>query len=318
MEVDRSGMNRGERALGLDLAEHLARGWSTTATLSSDAERSEIRPARKSPPRGHVAVAARACAARPAATRRSAAVAPALAEDLVVLGDRPAAPRRRRRPGAASGSARCGGRGSPPRPGARGTRRGGGRRTGRARPRRRRRRASPRRAAPGAAPHLPQARDRAGEVGADRRVELADVDPQLERVGRRDGEQVAAGEGRPRSRAAAAACSRRGRGRCGRAGVPLPLGELHRGEPVDQLDPAAALHEADRSHAARSPARRAGRRPRRPPSGGSSVWLVDHRRVPHRDLAPGARRAVVVEQRELGARSAARPARRGWRSSPRP
>ena len=38
--------------------------------------------------------------------------------------------------------------------------------------------------APGAPPHLAQARDRAGEGDDDRRVERADVDPQLERVGR--------------------------------------------------------------------------------------------------------------------------------------
>src|SRR2546423_11415952 len=36
---------------------------------------------------------------------------------------------------------------------------------------------------PGPAPHLAQARDRAGEGDADRRVQLADVDAQLERVG---------------------------------------------------------------------------------------------------------------------------------------
>src|SRR4029077_11266826 len=48
--------------------------------------------------------------------------------------------------------------------------------------------------APGPAPHLPEARDGAGEVDADRRVELADVDAQLERVGGGHREQVARGE----------------------------------------------------------------------------------------------------------------------------
>ena len=44
--------------------------------------------------------------------------------------------------------------------------------------------------------------------------------------------------------------------------------------------------------------------------------LVDHRRVPHRDLAPRARRAVAVDERDVVAgRSAARRARPGWRSS---
>ena len=46
-------------------------------------------------------------------------------------------------------------------------------------------------AAAGPAPHLPQAGHRAGERDADRRVELADVDPQLERVGRHHAEQLA-------------------------------------------------------------------------------------------------------------------------------
>ena len=41
------------------------------------------------------------------------------------------------------------------------------------------------------APHLAQARDRAGEGDADRGVELADVDAQLERVGGDDREQLA-------------------------------------------------------------------------------------------------------------------------------
>ena len=59
-------------------------------------------------------------------------------------------------------------------------------------------------AAAGAAPHLAQARDRAGEGDADRGVELADVDPELERVGRDDAEQLAVGQPRARSRGAAA------------------------------------------------------------------------------------------------------------------
>src|ERR1700730_12273940 len=41
------------------------------------------------------------------------------------------------------------------------------------------------------APHLLQARDRPGEGDVDRRIELTDVDPQLERVGGDDAEQVA-------------------------------------------------------------------------------------------------------------------------------
>ena len=46
-------------------------------------------------------------------------------------------------------------------------------------------------AAAGAAPHLAQAGDRAREGHADRGVQLADVDAQLQRVGGHHGEQVA-------------------------------------------------------------------------------------------------------------------------------
>ena len=59
-------------------------------------------------------------------------------------------------------------------------------------------------AAPGAAPHLAQRRDRARERHADRRVERADVDPQLERVGGDDAEQLAARRAGARARGAAA------------------------------------------------------------------------------------------------------------------
>ncbi len=69
------------------------------------------------------------------------------------------------------------------------------------------------------------------------------------------------------------------------------------GEALDQLDPAAALEEADRPHAVgdqlgeqvRGLAQGRAPRPGR---------LVDQRRVPHRDLAPGAGGAVVVDQLE--------------------
>ncbi len=43
----------------------------------------------------------------------------------------------------------------------------------------------------GPAPHLPEARHRAREGHADRGVEVADVDPELERIGRDDSEQLA-------------------------------------------------------------------------------------------------------------------------------
>ena len=46
----------------------------------------------------------------------------------------------------------------------------------------------------GPAPHLAQAGHRAREGDADRRVELADVDAELQRVGGHDTEQLAAGQ----------------------------------------------------------------------------------------------------------------------------
>jgi hypothetical protein len=70
---------------------------------------------------------------------------------------------------------------------------GSRRRTGRARPRSRRG-SRARSAAPGAAPLLPQRGDRAREADRDRAVEEADVDPELERVGRRHAEQLALDE----------------------------------------------------------------------------------------------------------------------------
>ena len=49
-------------------------------------------------------------------------------------------------------------------------------------------------AAPGAPPHLPQAGDGAGNVTQIAASSCADVDPELERIGRDDAEQFAADE----------------------------------------------------------------------------------------------------------------------------
>ena len=68
-------------------------------------------------------------------------------------------------------------------------------------------------APPGPAPLLAQRGDRAGEADRDHGVEQPDVDPELERVGRGDAEQLARRRGAARSRAAARPCSRRGRAR---------------------------------------------------------------------------------------------------------
>ena len=71
-------------------------------------------------------------------------------------------------------------------------------------------------AAPGAAPHLAQRRDGARERHDDGGVERADVDAELQRVGRDDRAAARRASAGPRARGAAAACSRRGRARRGR------------------------------------------------------------------------------------------------------
>ena len=77
-------------------------------------------------------------------------------------------------------------------------------------------------AAPGAAPLLAEARDRAREAGRDHAVEQADVDPELERVGRRDAEQLA---GREPLLDARRRCAGRVAGAVGREPVAVLLAE---------------------------------------------------------------------------------------------
>ena len=153
-------------------------------------------------------------------------------------------------------------------------------------------------AAARAAPHLAQARDRAGEGDADRGVEVADVDPQLERVGRDDREQVALGQApldlAPLRGRVAGAVGRDPLREVAAAGVLEP--QLR--EALDQLDAAARLQEADRPHARLHQLGQElrGLRQRRAADAGV---LVDQRRVPHHDLALGVRRAVAVDQLEV-------------------
>ena len=149
-----------------------------------------------------------------------------------------------------------------------------------------------------APPHLAQRGDRAGERHADRRVERTDVDPQLERVGRDDPEQVAGHEPplqlAPLLRRVAGAVRRD------------PLGELRApavlerelGEARHQLDGLARLHEDDRPRAAADQLgeqvgglgeRGAPQRER----------LVGDRRVPHRDRLLRAGRAVAVDHGDV-------------------
>jgi hypothetical protein len=149
--------------------------------------------------------------------------------------------------------------------------------------------------AAGPAPHLLEARDRPWERDADRRVERADVDPELERVGRDDAEQLAVRQA-PFDLAALAG---RVTGAVGRN----PVGQLLVVEPLDrvaqdQLDALARLHEADRP--------RAGADQLGEQLGGILQWrgtqaeaFVEQRRVPHRDSSLCLRRGVVVDQREI-------------------
>ena len=315
MQVDGPGMDRGEGPLGLDRAEELA-GARARRSPPNRPRRSAARcrrretagraagsvprgpgEARRSPPRRR---RARASARR---TRR-----------------RPpprAASRRPPRAGARAGSARSRGPGSPPPPGARGTPPGGGRRTGRARPGRPRRAAMPslRRARP--APHLAQARDGAREGDADRRVELADVDAQLERVGGDHREQLARRQARLDLPSLLRACSRPGRERSAGARSPWPsssrriranrwISSMPRRLRRKQIVRTPSLTRSASSSAA---SERTERR--------VIDLCVDHRRVPHR--RSGARRAERRRSRSAGRarRPAARRARAGWRSSPR-
>ena len=66
---------------------------------------------------------------------------------------------------------------------------------------------------------------------------------------------------------------------------------------LDQLDPAPAFEEADRPHVLGD---QLGEQVRRLAQGRAAHHgrLVEQRRVPHRDLAAGPRRPVVVDQLE--------------------
>ncbi len=109
-------------------------------------------------------------------------------------------------------------------------------------------------AAPGASPLLAEAGNRAGEADGDRAVEVADVDPELERVGGGDAEELSLDES-PLDLAALlgrVAGAVRSEARCGRRVEPL------NGEAVDELRRRAALREADRPQ---SPPDQAGEQP---------------------------------------------------------
>ena len=153
-------------------------------------------------------------------------------------------------------------------------------------------------APPGAAPHLPQRGDRARERHADRRVQRADVDPQLQRVGGDHAEQLAGHQ----PRLQLAPLLRRVAGPVGRDPlgevVPSPVLEIELREARHQLDRLARLHEDDRPRLlADQVGQQVGRLgEHRAPRGD---LLVDDRRVPHRDRALGGGRAVAVDDRHV-------------------
>ena len=155
-------------------------------------------------------------------------------------------------------------------------------------------------AAAGAAPHLPQRRHRAREGHAQRRVEVADVDAELERVGGHHRQQVALGEPlldlAPLHRRVAGAVGRDPLGEVGAARVLEPLAR----EALDQLHAAARLQEADRPDLALDErGEQVGRLAER--GRAAPELLVHERRVPHRDLALRPRRAVAVHELDLDA-----------------
>ena len=147
-------------------------------------------------------------------------------------------------------------------------------------------------------PHLSQRRHRAREGHADRRVELAHVDAELEGIRGHHGQQL------PLRQAALDLAPLRGRvaGAVGRDALgevgPARVLEAQAREALDQLDPAPRPQEADRAHLAldQSGQQHRGLRQR---GGALAEPLVHERRVPHHHLALGVRRSVAVHERHL-------------------
>ena len=167
-------------------------------------------------------------------------------------------------------------------------------------------------AAARSSPLLPQARDRAGEADGDRAVEQADVDAELERVGRRHAEQLARHE-IALDRAALLGGVARAIGREPAREVRAP-GRLERlaRDPEDDLDARGGCGRSrscagPRSRASTSsPAASASVEPRSPVSSSSSG------RLPERDGARRARRPVLATRRSRRARSGHRASSAGF------
>ncbi len=152
-------------------------------------------------------------------------------------------------------------------------------------------------APPCATPLLLERRHRPGEADRDRAVEQADVDPELERVGRADAEQVALHE-TPLDlasllRRVARSVRREPRTKC-RIVEPVDR------EAVDQLRGLAALREADRAEAtARELGEQAGRVAER--GGAHAKLLVQQLGVPEHHGALCAWRSVIADHGRLDA-----------------
>ena len=152
-------------------------------------------------------------------------------------------------------------------------------------------------APPRPAPHLAQAGDRAGEGDADRGVELADVDAELERVGGDHGEQLAAGELgldlAPLLGRVAGAVGRDPRRQPGLAVLLEParvkrwISSIPRRLRRKQIVRAPLDDQVGEQLGGLRERRAAGHR-----------LLVDQRRVPDRDPPLRARRAVGIDERE--------------------
>ncbi len=160
-------------------------------------------------------------------------------------------------------------------------------------------------AAAGSSPLLAQARDGAGEADRDRAVEQPDVDPELERVGRRHAEELARDEiALDRAALLGGVARAIGREPERQVGAPSRLERLA-GDPEHDLDSTAAAHEADRAQAGsrerREQARRLGER--RPALAG---LVVEQGRLPERDRAGRARSPVLCHDGHLEAGEGAR------------
>ena len=296
--------------VSLDAAEQLAGGEVDhgEAVRRGRAQREAARRVVRRPAR-HVGLLARRAAQLAGAHEQVGAGPPSAGRRAPRRPPR-AAPRGRRRAGARGGSAGFRGRGSPPRRGGRGSRRGGGRRTGRARPRPRRR---PRGRGRGGrrVPHIWRSEATVpGEGDDDGRVELADVDPELERV------VVTIARSSPRSSRSSSSrrCCRRVAGAVGgdalgelgvaRARGRLRTAWLRSSTPLRELT-KQITREPPRTSALTQLARLLERGAPR------AQVLVHERRVPDRDLAVAA---AGAPSRSIS-RTPSRPVRRSASST---